>query len=61
MPPLCHNVTTAGLTAIPTTGPTGSRARRQHFRPELGADASGDAKSDEGRLSPEYATTPPPC
>ena len=33
MPPLCHNVTTAGLTAIPTTAPTGSQAPTKTFAP----------------------------
>ena len=33
MPPLCHNVTTAGLTGIPTTAPTGSQAPTTTFAP----------------------------
>ena len=48
MPPLCHNVTTAGLTAIPTLAPTTTSAPTMQRRPV--ADASCDAKSDKSSL-----------
>ena len=53
---------TAGLTRhSDDCADHGSQAPTTTARPELGADASGDAKSDEGRLPWNMRRRSPPC